>query len=67
MKGSYESRLERLEKVPGGEEAPVLMVALVDFVNVPPEPIAGWRSYDGFDCPRAPFESEEHLAEPGKG
>jgi hypothetical protein len=29
--------------------------ALVDFVNVPPEPIAGWRSYDGFDCYRTPM------------
>lgn len=62
MKGSYESRLERLEKALGGEETPVVMVALVDFVNVPPEPIAGWRGDDDFDCPRAPFESEEHLA-----
>jgi hypothetical protein len=66
MKGSFESRLERLEKALGGEETPVLRVGLVDFVNVPPEPIAGWRSYDGFDCPRAPFESEEHLAERAK-
>jgi hypothetical protein len=39
----------------------MLMAALVDFVNVSPEPIAGWRSYDGFDCCRAPFECEEHL------
>ena len=37
--------------------------ALVDFVNVPPDPIAGWRGDNDFDCPRAPFESEEHLAE----
>jgi hypothetical protein len=42
------------------------VVTLVDFVNVPPEPIAGWRGYDDFDCPRAPFESEEHLAERAK-
>jgi hypothetical protein len=26
------------------------VVTLVDFVNVPPEPIAGWRGYDDFDC-----------------
>ena len=64
---NLEHRLERLEKALGGAEAHILMgVALVDFVNVPPEPIAGWRSDDGFDCPRAPMESEEHLAERAK-
>jgi hypothetical protein len=26
----------------------------------------GWRSYDGFDCYRAPMESDEHLAERAK-
>jgi hypothetical protein len=66
MKGSYESHLPRLEKAFGGEETPVLMVALIDVVNIPSEPIAGWRDNDDLDCPRAPFESDEHFAERAK-
>ena len=60
---SLEQRLERLERALGGQEPPVVMVALLDFVDVPPEPIAGWRDHNGFQCQRRPGESDEDLAE----
>jgi len=62
----YEQRLERVEKALGAQEPEVLMVCPRRLRQIPPVPIAGWRSNDRFDCPRAPFESEEHLAEHAK-
>ena len=52
-----EQRLERLEKALAAQEPDVLMVghASTSSTSDRPEPIAGWRGYDGFDCPRAPF------------
>ena len=60
---NYELHLARLEKALGAQEPPVVMVAVLDFVDFPPEPIAGWRDHNGFQCQRRPVESDEDLAE----
>jgi hypothetical protein len=50
MMGSYQGLLERLDKALGIQAPPVVMVALLEFVEGVLLRIKGWRDYQGFDC-----------------
>jgi hypothetical protein len=63
MMGSYQGLLEGLDKALGTQAPPVVMVALLEFVEGVLPRIKGWRDYQGFDCPRLAGESEQELAE----